>query len=220
MKIRHDLAEQAIERLAGALGLGVMETAQGIVSVVTANMARAIRVISRAARPRSARLHADGVRRRGAAARRAAGQGARDRPHPGAAQSRHPVRHGPAADRPARRLRRHAADAARPRRSPAMSPRPSPRCAAQAETWFDAEGIAGRCAAHHPHRRHALRRPELRAGGARCPTAPIDAGDARMRWPPASPTAHQRYGFVADGEPVQIVTLRLEATGTVRKAEL
>src|SRR4030095_3336819 len=32
--------------LAGQLGLGVLETAQGIVSVVTANMARAIRVIS------------------------------------------------------------------------------------------------------------------------------------------------------------------------------
>src|SRR5207248_3652432 len=46
MSIQHDLAEQAIARLAGRLGLGVMETAQGIVSVVTANMARAIRVIS------------------------------------------------------------------------------------------------------------------------------------------------------------------------------
>ena len=30
----------------------------------------------------------------------------------------------------------------------------------------------------------------------------------------------QRYGFAADGDPVQIVTLRVEATGTVRKAEL
>ena len=30
----------------------------------------------------------------------------------------------------------------------------------------------------------------------------------------------QRYGFAADGDPVQIVTLRVEATGTVRKADL
>ena len=30
----------------------------------------------------------------------------------------------------------------------------------------------------------------------------------------------QRYGFVAEGEAVQLVTLRLEATGVVRKAEL
>ncbi|MBV8170201.1 MAG: hydantoinase/oxoprolinase family protein, partial [Alphaproteobacteria bacterium] len=46
MAVRRDLAEQAVARLAEQLGLGVMETAQGIVSVVTANMARAIRVIS------------------------------------------------------------------------------------------------------------------------------------------------------------------------------
>jgi len=31
---------------------------------------------------------------------------------------------------------------------------------------------------------------------------------------------YQRYGFVAEGDPVEIVTLRLEAVGTVRKAEL
>src|SRR5207248_4395765 len=46
MKIRQDLARDAVGRLARRLGLGVMETAQGILSVVTANMARAIRVIS------------------------------------------------------------------------------------------------------------------------------------------------------------------------------
>src|SRR5215471_10190603 len=46
MPIRQDLAREAVSRLAGQLGLGVMETAQGILSVVTANMARAIRVIS------------------------------------------------------------------------------------------------------------------------------------------------------------------------------
>src|SRR5690606_3841597 len=46
MPIDRQLAVAAVERLAGRLGLGVMETAQGILSVVTANMARAIRVIS------------------------------------------------------------------------------------------------------------------------------------------------------------------------------
>src|SRR5712671_2635935 len=46
MKIRQDLSLRAIERLAERLGLGIPETAQGILSVVTANMARAIRVIS------------------------------------------------------------------------------------------------------------------------------------------------------------------------------
>ncbi len=46
MAVRQDLARAAIERLAGPLGLDVMATAQGILSVVTANMVRAIRVIS------------------------------------------------------------------------------------------------------------------------------------------------------------------------------
>ncbi len=46
MTVRQDLARAAIGRLADQLGLGLMETAQGIISVVTANMARAIRVIS------------------------------------------------------------------------------------------------------------------------------------------------------------------------------
>src|SRR5438132_2239479 len=46
MPVRHDLAKEAIGKLAQQLGLGLMETAQGIISVVTANMAKAIRVIS------------------------------------------------------------------------------------------------------------------------------------------------------------------------------
>src|SRR5213078_818879 len=46
MPVRHDLAKAAIGKLAQQLGLGLMETAQGIISVVTANMAKAIRVIS------------------------------------------------------------------------------------------------------------------------------------------------------------------------------
>ncbi|HXW26718.1 MAG TPA: hydantoinase/oxoprolinase family protein, partial [Xanthobacteraceae bacterium] len=46
MAVRQDLAHAAIGQLAQKLGLSLMQTAQGIVSVVTANMARAIRVIS------------------------------------------------------------------------------------------------------------------------------------------------------------------------------
>jgi N-methylhydantoinase A len=46
MQVRHDLAVAAVAGLAGQLGMETMATAQGIVSVVTANMARAIRVIS------------------------------------------------------------------------------------------------------------------------------------------------------------------------------
>ncbi|NLI27487.1 MAG: hydantoinase/oxoprolinase family protein [Acetobacter sp.] len=46
MAIRRDLALERIQILADELGMDVMETAQGILSVVTANMARAVRVIS------------------------------------------------------------------------------------------------------------------------------------------------------------------------------
>ena len=51
MAVRQDLARAAIERLASIVGMDAMATAQGIISVVTANMARAIRVDQRAARP-------------------------------------------------------------------------------------------------------------------------------------------------------------------------
>src|SRR3954451_2235215 len=46
MKVQRDLAVTAVQRLADQLGLGLMETAQGIISVLTANMAKAIRLIS------------------------------------------------------------------------------------------------------------------------------------------------------------------------------
>lgn len=46
MKVRKDLASAAIKLLADQLSMGVHETAQGIIAVATANMAKAIRVIS------------------------------------------------------------------------------------------------------------------------------------------------------------------------------
>src|SRR5258708_20946804 len=104
MKIRQDLAKRAIAGLAERLGLGVPQTAQGVLSVVTANMARAIRVISvqRGHDPRDYTLMAFG----GAwsLACGAAGEGTRHRPRAGAGQSRHSMRHGFAADRSACRL--------------------------------------------------------------------------------------------------------------------
>ena len=98
-------AERAVGRLAERLGLGIDGDGAGHpVGRHRQHGARDPRHF-RAARPRSARLHADGVRRRRAPARRAARPRARHGPRAGAGQSRHPVRHGPAADRPARRLR-------------------------------------------------------------------------------------------------------------------
>ncbi len=46
MPIDADLSFAAVDRLAGRLGMSRTDAAQGIISVVTANMARAIRVIS------------------------------------------------------------------------------------------------------------------------------------------------------------------------------
>src|SRR6516165_196210 len=46
MSIRADLAQTAIDRIAARLGIDALAAAQGIIAVVTANMARAIRVIS------------------------------------------------------------------------------------------------------------------------------------------------------------------------------
>jgi len=46
MKIDRSLAESALTRLGKKLGLGVMETAQGVIRIVTANMVKAIRTIS------------------------------------------------------------------------------------------------------------------------------------------------------------------------------
>ncbi|MGR3376920.1 hydantoinase/oxoprolinase family protein [Salipiger abyssi] len=46
MKVHRNLAVEAIEKMAKTLGMQTMDVAQGIISVVTANMAKAIRVIS------------------------------------------------------------------------------------------------------------------------------------------------------------------------------
>ena len=196
-----------------------METAQGILSVVTANMARAIRVISvqRGHDPRDYTLMAFGGAGPLHAARLARELDMRRVLVP--AQSRHPLRHGPAADRPARRLRRDAAAAGERRTQQRRLAEAFAALAAQAERWFEQEGIAPDDATAHAHRRHALPRPELRAGRSRArrrdhswPLSSLDAGFAEAH--------RQRYGFATDEDPVEIVTLRLEATGVVRKAEL
>lgn len=46
METNQGLAKAAIGKIAEQLGMDVMATAQGIISMVIANMARAIRVIS------------------------------------------------------------------------------------------------------------------------------------------------------------------------------
>src|SRR5262249_37850126 len=56
--------------------------------------------------------------------------------------------------------------------------------------------------------------------GVALPEGPITAATLQALGDGFAEAHRQRYGFVAAGDPVQIVTLRLEATGVVRKAEL
>ena len=96
-------------------------------------------------------------------------------------------------------------------------PRRSDALAAQAEAWFAEEGIA-------PGSRRVSRTVDMRYAGQNyelpiaLPDGPIgpatlDALAERFA------AAHRRlYGFVAEDDPVQLVTFRVEATGIVPKA--
>ncbi|HYX04238.1 MAG TPA: hydantoinase/oxoprolinase family protein, partial [Reyranella sp.] len=218
MKIRHDLAKQAVARLAERLGLGVAETAQGILSVVTANMARAIRVISvqRGHDPRDYTLMAFG----GAGPLHAA-RLARELDigrvlvpaNPGILCAMGLL------------LTDLRADFALSRLLPATESSTSDvadafaNLAERADRWFEQEGIA-------PADRHLARTADMRYLGQNyelgiaVPDGPISAATLPALVEGFARAHRQRYGFAADGDPVQLVTLRVEAIGQVRKAEL
>ena len=158
MAVRQDLARAAIERLASTLGMDAMATAQGIISVVTANMARAIRVISvqRGHDPRDYTLVAFGGAGPLHAARLAQeleiGRILVPR-NPGILCAMGLLLTDLRADFAATRLQ-HAVD----RRVAGHRPMRSPRCAAQADAWFAAEGIA-------PDARRITRTVDMRYAG-------------------------------------------------------
>jgi N-methylhydantoinase A len=218
MKIRRDLAERAVGRLAERLGLGLAETAQGILAVVTANMARAIRVISvqRGHDPREYTLMAFG----GAGPLHAA-RLARELEiarivvpaNPGILCAMGLLLTDLRADFALTRLLalNEGATAELAAGFAALSER--------ATRWLEQEGIAaaGRHLARTVDMRYLGQNYELAVAvpeGAIGPAtmAALAAGFAEAH--------RQRYGFAAEGEPVQLVTLRVEATGAVRKAEL
>jgi len=214
MSIRHDLAEQAIARLAGRLGLGTMETAQGIVSVVTANMARAIRVISvqRGHDPRDYTLMAFG----GAGplhAARLAGELEMKRivvpRNPGILCAMGLLLTDLRADFAATRLM-PATEA-----STADVAEGFAALAERGGRWFEHEGIASAD-------RRITRTVDMRYHGQNyelsvaVPDGPISKATLQALATGFADVHRQRYGFAADGDPVQIVTLRVEATGEVR----
>jgi N-methylhydantoinase A len=218
MKIRRDLAEQAIAQLAGRLGLGVPQTAQGILSVVTANMARAIRVISvqRGHDPRDYTLMAFG----GAGPLHAARLATELEigrvlvpANPGILCAMGLLLTDLRADFAATRLM-PATEA-----STADVAEGFAALAARAERWFEHEGIASAD-------RRITRTVDMRYHGQNyelsvaVPDGPISSVTLQALAAGFADVHRQRYGFAADGDPVQIVTLRVEATGAVRKAEL
>jgi N-methylhydantoinase A len=87
----------------------------------------------------------------------------------------------------------------------------------QAETWFAEEAIT-------PEARQVARTVDMRYAGQNYElSVPVPDGAITSatldRLAEGFASAHQRmYGFVADGEPVQLVTFRIEATGLVPKA--
>jgi N-methylhydantoinase A len=216
MAIRRDLAVDAVGRLAERLGMGLMETAQGIVSVVTANMARAIRVVSvqRGHDPRDYTLAAFGGAGPLHAARLAR---ALDISrilvprNPGILCAMGLLLTDLRADFAATRLCALAGSAL------ADIADAFAALGRQADAWFAQEAIA-------PDARATLRSVDMRYAGQNyelavaLPDGPVtpatlDALAAGFE------AAHRRsYGFVAEGEAIQLVTFRIQATGMVRKA--
>lgn len=218
MPIDQSLSRQAIGRIADRLGLDVMATAQGIISVVTANMAKAIRVISvqRGHDPRDYALVAFG----GAGPLHAA-RLARELEMKRIIVPRNPGI-GCALGLLLTDLRANFATT----RLATLSERLVPDMAAifagleaQAEHWFAEEKVA-------PADRELKRTADLRYHGQNyelaidVPEGPIAPATTRAL-AEGFAEAHKRlYGFVAEGEPIQLVTYRVEAIGVVPKAEL
>ena len=212
MAVRHDLAMASIAALAERLGLEMMQTAQGIVSVVTANMARAIRVISvqRGYDPRDHALIAFG----GAGPLHAA-RLARELEigrvlvpvSPGVLCAMGLLLTDLRSDFALTRLT--ALDAA----AGEVLEDAFGVLTARAEAWFDSEGIAADA-------RRVVRTVDMRYAGQNY-ELPIALRDSRGQddLAAAFAAAHRRlYGFAADDEPVQLVTFRVEASAVVPKA--
>lgn len=218
MEVRRDLAVAAITRMADTLGMEVMDTAQGIISVVTANMAKAIRVISvqRGHDPRAYALMAFGGAGPLHAVRLAQELG----------MTRVIVPRNPgilcAMGLLLTDLR---ADFSTTRLVPLdVADLPAIAAAAaqvehEAEAWFTAEAIA-------PDSRRALRKVDMRYEGQNyelsipVPDGPITAATlTALR--DGFTQAHKRlYGFAVEDERIFCVTFRAEALGLVQKAEL
>ncbi len=219
MPIDAAASRASIERLAAGLGIAPMAAAEGIIRVVTANMAKAVRVISveRGYDPRDFTMMAFG----GAGPIHAALL-ARELDIPRVLVPKYPgilCALG--------LLLTDLRTDLTVTRYVLLGPETIGTVAdgfdeldRRAEAWFSHERI-------EPARRRTAKALDMRYGGqgyeltVAWPEEEADA-DARLDVLRARfETAHrQMYGYVVDGEPIQVTTLRLEATGLVPKAEL
>ncbi len=218
MKIDQAKAKAAVGELAGRLGLDIMATAQGIISVVTANMAKAIRLVSvqRGHDPREYTLVAFG----GAGPLHSA-RLARELEIPRVLVPRNPgilcalgllmtdlqtnyaqTRLMPVTWETLGSMAQVFSDLDR-----------------RAQAWFTAENIPA-------NDRRMSRTIDMRYAGQNyelpVPMPDNLEGDALLGALRESfEQAHkQMYGYTAPEEPMQAVTFRIEATGAVRQAEL
>ena len=217
LKIDKDASRRAVGRLADQLGMSVEETAQGIISVVTANMARAIRVISvhRGYDPRDYALVPFGGAGPLHAARLAAELGS-------------PVVVVPEIPGALSALGLLMTDV----RSDFMRTRIVPvrrgnddlaavlaDLSGQARAWFDAEGI-------EEDRRSVVRGVDMRYTGQNyelgvdVPDGAVTAETIRVLVDRFHDAHERMYGYRAENDPVEAVTFRVQAVGSVPRAHV
>ncbi|ADO44198.1 putative AgaF protein (plasmid) [Ketogulonicigenium vulgare Y25] len=228
LPIDRQAAVDAIQALADRLGMGLMETAQGIIAVATANMAKAIRVVSveRGYDPRDYALMAFG----GAGPLHAA-RLARELDMPRLLVPRNPgimcsmgllLTDLKTHFALGRRIRLDAEGLGAVAESFAT-------LEARAEGWFAQQGIADADRATQRsldmrYRGQGFELPVDCPAGFNlpvdCPAGPItDATVAALREGFAE--AHRQvYGYAFPDEPIDIIALRLAATGHVPRARL
>lgn len=218
MPIDRGLSLAAVQQLADQLGLGVMETADGILDIVTANTAKAIRLISvqRGHDPRDYTLVAFGGAGPVHAARLAAELG----------MSRILIPRTPGVlcalgllmtdlrtDYAATQIQ--LLDEATYQGLTVIFD----SLIAQAETWFEQEGIAANA-------RGLNLRVDMRYAGQNyeiavdLPDGPINQNSLAQLRDGFLAQHKQLYGFVAESDAIQLVTYRVQATGVVPKAQM
>jgi N-methylhydantoinase A len=215
MPINHDQALAAMDTLGSRIGLGAMETAAGIVRVVTANMARAIRLISvqRGHDPRDYWLVPFGGGGPAHAGRlaRELGMGRILVPrNPGILCALGLLLTDLSQDFSLTRRSRLDADGVAAARSALDQLR------AEAEDWFDLEGVepARRALSATIDMRYAGQNHELSVSVPEID----DDGDFMAELARNFAQVHiRRYGYAAEDEPVELITFRLRATGLVEK---